>query len=196
MAQDLRSLFKKERATKKFPLKDGHEARFLQKLEEALPVEKPSTSSFYWLKIAASIVLVLGTAAFYFLTQDGGSAQVPSVVSTTQNASKETTISLGDLSPDLKKIENYYVANINYELAQLTISSSNKDMVDGFMEQLAELDAEYNTLTQELNEFGPNDETVSALIQNLQLRLQLLQKLKQKLNQLKSSKNEQDTHII
>ena len=119
MAQDLRSLFKKERATKKFPLKDGHEARFLQKLEEALPAEKPSTSSFYWLKIAASIVLVLGTAAFYFLTKDGGSAQVPSVVSTTQNASKETTISLGDLSPDLKKIENYYVANINYELAQL-----------------------------------------------------------------------------
>ncbi|MEO0902253.1 MAG: hypothetical protein AAFY00_09595, partial [Bacteroidota bacterium] len=57
----------------------------------------------------------------------------------------------------------------------------------------AELDGEYNHLNQELNELGPNDDTISALINNLQLRLQLLQKLKTKLNQLKSSKNEQES---
>lgn len=61
------------------------------------------------------------------------------------------------------------------------------------MERLAELDGEYNHLNQELNELGPNDDTISALINNLQLRLQLLQKLKTKLNQLKSSKNEQES---
>ena len=64
------------------------------------------------------------------------------------------------------------------------------------MERLAELDKEYAVLNKELNEFGPNDETISALIQNLQLRLQLLQRLKEKLNQLKSSENEQETHSI
>ena len=49
----------------------------------------------------------------------------------------------------------------------------------------------------ELNQLGPNDQTISALIKNLQLRLQLLQKLKEKLNEVQSSKNEQyETNAI
>lgn len=59
------------------------------------------------------------------------------------------------------------------------------------MKQLDTLNSEYINLNDELNEIGPNDQTISALIQNLQLRLQLLQKLKKKLNELKTSKNEQ-----
>ena len=101
--------------------------------------------------------------------------------------------SLGDLSPDLKKIENYYVANINLELSRLEVSDENKGLVDDFMSRLSELDKEYQRLNTELNEIGPNDQTINALIKNLQLRLQLLQKLKLKLDQLKSSENEQVT---
>ena len=61
------------------------------------------------------------------------------------------------------------------------------------MDRLSELNLEYEDLNKELNELGPNDQTISALIENLQLRLELLQKLKKKLNQLKPSKNEQIT---
>lgn len=46
------------------------------------------------------------------------------------------------------------------------------------------------TLNEELNKYGPNDQTITAMIQNLQLRLDLMRKLKVKLNQLKLSKNE------
>ena len=63
------------------------------------------------------------------------------------------------------------------------------------MEELGGLDEEYKKLNIELNEIGPNDQTIEALIQNLQLRLELLKKLKEKLNQLKLSKNEQETII-
>ena len=105
-------------------------------------------------------------------------------------------ISLGDLSPDLKKIETYYITTINLQLAELADDPVNKDLVDSYMERLAELNKEYHRLNQELNELGPNDQTISALINNLQLRLQLLQKLKTKLNQLKSSKNEQESSNI
>ncbi len=59
------------------------------------------------------------------------------------------------------------------------------------MERLTELNVEYKKLNEELNQVGPNDQTISALIKNLQLRLQLLQKLKEKLNEVQSSKNEQ-----
>jgi hypothetical protein len=195
MAQDLRKLFEKDRKSKKHTLKDGHESRFLKRLEKELPQKKQS-STFFWVRIAASVILLLGIGTYFLLRTPYKSATETSVVEKGNTEVSNTGISLGDLSPDFEKIENYYVANINFELSQLDVSDDNKEMVDGFMERLAELDEEYGVLNKELNAFGPNDETISALIQNLQLRLQLLQKLKQKLNQLKSSENEQETHSI
>ncbi len=195
MGQDLRKLFREERESKKYPMKEGHEARFLERLEAELPA-KEKYHTFFWLRIAASIVLLLGVGTYFFLQRTTEQPIKNTVVAKEDIMNEKQGISIGDLSPDLQKIENYYVANINYELSQLDVSDDNKEMVDGFMERLGELDKEYGVLNTELNELGPNDDTISALIQNLQLRLQLLQKLKQKLNQLKSSENEQETHSI
>ena len=63
------------------------------------------------------------------------------------------------------------------------------------MARLAELDIEYNKLNNELNEVGPTEVTITALIENLQLRLELLFKLKNKLKELKNQNNE-DYNII
>jgi len=195
MSQDLREVFKKEREAQKTRLKEGHSQRFLERLEDELPQKKKSAQ--YLLKIAATVLLVV--AACYFAFQKFAN-EVPdntSIVNDTNREEEQKGISLGDLSPDLKKVENYYVANINLELSRLAISEDNKALVDSYMEQLKNLDIEYKRLNKELNEIGPNDQTISALIQNLQLRLQLLQKLKKKLNDLKTSKNEQvETNII
>ncbi|MEO0571857.1 MAG: hypothetical protein AAF039_09135 [Bacteroidota bacterium] len=195
MGQDLRKLFEKERDSKKYPMKEGHEARFLKRLDSELPL-KEKYSSFFWLRIAASVVVLLGIGTYFFLKKPVGYPIKNTAVAKEDVTKVKEGISLGDLSPDFEKIENYYVANINYELSQLDVSNDNKEMVDGYMERLGELDKEYGELNKELNDLGPNDDTISALIQNLQLRLQLLQKLKQKLNQLKSSENEQETHSI
>ena len=156
---------------------------------------RKKNNTFFWLRIAASITILLGVGTYFFLKEPKQPIK-DTVVVKEQVIDEKEGISLGDLSPDFEKIENYYVANINYELSQLSVSDSNKEIVDGFMERLGELDEEYGVLNKELNKLGPNDDTISALIQNLQLRLQLLQKLKQKLNQLKSSENEQEIHSI
>ena len=200
MAQDLRELFAREREQQTYTMKEGHEGRFLSKLEENIPPAKlnKSLNGTFWLRIAASVVVVIGLG-YYFLF---GSKEVVTdpnkdIVDTQETNTQYQGISLGDLSPDLKKIENYYLTNINLELSGLEFNDDNKEVIDSYMEQLAELDAEYRRLNAELNEMGPNDQTINALITNLQLRLQLLQKLKSKLNQLKSSKNEQKTsHIV
>ncbi|NNF18353.1 MAG: hypothetical protein HKN61_01155, partial [Flavobacteriaceae bacterium] len=107
-----------------------------------------------------------------------------------QEPEQEQRISLGDLSPDLEKIENFYLASINMELAELEISPENQNMVTDYMERLATLNEAYKDLQKELNDLGPNDQTIEALIYNLQTRLDLLYKLRDKINQLKSSKNE------
>lgn len=190
MAQDLRELFKKEKA-KKHPMKDGHEERFLELLDKELPVQRKST--FYFIKIAASVLVLFSLGIYTYINFKSDTLQQPAVVENETENTKAQGYSLGDLSPELKKIENYYVANINLELSRLEVSNENKTMVDDYMRRLSELDEEYKRLNKELNEIGPNDQTITALIKNLQLRLQLLQKLKEKLNQLKSSENDQVT---
>lgn len=195
MQQDLRELFKKDSEEQKHEFREGHETRFLDRLESELPHKKKS--SFYALKIAASLVLFmsLGYLAYDQYTQED---QIEAtVVEKGNEAETLNEISLGDLSPDLKKVENYYVANINLELSKLDVSEDYKGLVDSYMNQLSDLNKEYKKLNIELNQLGPNDQTISALIENLQLRLQLLQKLKKKLNELNTSKNEQvETNTI
>ena len=189
MKQDLRKLFEEEALENKPSMKTGHEARFLDKLDKALPQQQKS--SFVWLKIAAAVIVFLGLGALgYTYFNATHTEQVPQTI--VEAEVEETTgISLGDLSPELEKVENYYVTNINLELSKLEVSPDNKVLVASYMERLADLNTEYERLNTELNTIGPNDQTITALINNLQLRLQLFYKLKEKLNELKSSKNEQ-----
>ncbi len=198
MAQDLKELFAKERK-KTHSLKKGHERRFLNRLDEEFPKElnKKENKTFFWLGIAASVLVMFGLGLYFFSNPSKNDMNTNNqIVDTDSTGARIQNFSLGDLSPDLKKIESYYVTNINLELSGIEFTGDNKAIVDGYMETLADLDKEYNKLNVELNEIGPNDQTISALINNLQLRLQLLQKLKTKLNQLKSSKNEQESSNI
>ncbi len=188
MGQDLRDLFKAERA-KKHRLKEGHEARFSKRLEEAF--HTPKKSRFYLYGIAASIVVLVGLGFVFF---QNTATEDPTKTVVIPNNEELQGISLGDVSPDLKLVETYYVNSINLELASLEMSPDNKVVVDDFMDRLSELNKEYKSLNNELNEVGPNEQTIGALIKNLQLRLQLLLKLKEKLHQLKSSENETVTN--
>lgn len=146
----------------------------------------------FWLQLAASVAILLSLGIYVMIGTGNTDGPIKTtVVNKEPIEEKGNGISLGDLSPDLKKVENYYVANINLALSKLEVSPENKVLVDSFMDQLSSLDVEYKNLNKELNTIGPNDQTINALIKNLQLRLQLLQKLKTKLNELKPSKNEQ-----
>lgn len=189
MSQDLREMYGADREKPLSTLNEGHRDRFLKRLNSEMPL--PKKSNFHIPKIAAAI-LVLVSAGIFIITQKNKVA--PNIPATTSvevvDKPIKSNISLGDLSPDLKKVEQYYVANINLELSQLQVSQENKGLVDSYMSQLSELNDEYQRLNNELNQMGPNEQTVTALIKNLQLRLQLLQKLKEKLNEIKTNKNE------
>jgi hypothetical protein len=188
MARDLRKLFEEEQKEEQFVMNEDHEKRFMELLDKELPKQKKS--SFFILKIAAAILVLVSIGTVFFMSREDSNVKT-TIVDKNPGVETRTGISLGDLSPDLKKVENYYVANINLELSKLNISGDNKELVDSYMERLTELNVEYKKLNEELNQVGPNDQTISALIKNLQLRLQLLQKLKEKLNEVQSSKNEQ-----
>ena len=177
MAQDLRNLFVKDEKAQDIKMSEGHEARFLQKLEEALPKEKIS-NRFSYLNIAASVVILLGLTfgAINFF-------QSPTDITDPVKVVETDIKTLGDVSPDLKKVEDYYLASINLELSKVELTPENKELVDGYILRLKELNEEYDKLTIELNDNGPNEETLDALIDNLKFRLNLVMRLKEKLQE-------------
>jgi hypothetical protein len=189
MVRDIRQLFEEEQQESPLKMSDHHEARFLKKLNEALPVETSIKKRLPVLQIAASIVILIGLG-FGATNFFGTSEVISSEIVNTQNPSKEDQLkSLGDISPDFKKVEDYYLANINIELSKVKQTPENKELFDGYVVRLAELNQEYKRLSVELTEHGPNELTVSALIDNLKLRLHLLYRLKEQLNDLTTSED-------
>ena len=177
MAQDLKKLFKNEQNLSKQQMSKGHEVRFLDKLDEALP-EQQSKSRFSFLNIAASTIVLLGLCfSAYFFGKSDGNDPVKNVVEANTN-------SIESISPQLKKVEDYYLANINLELSKIKYTSETKELFDGYVKRLGDLSKEYELLSDELITSGPNEKTVTALIDNLKLRLNLLYRLKEKLNEL------------
>lgn len=193
MAQDIRKMLK-EHTSESPELSTGHEARFETKLAKAFPKDKPN-QTFFWLKIAAVGILLLSIS--YFGYQQMSNNKVETLVADTSEETEKNAdqFTLGDISPDLKNVEDFYLNGINVELASLEITDENKELMDGFMLRLDELNTEYSILTKEMNERGPSEETVTALINNLKLRLELLFKLKNKLKELKNIDNETFTSI-
>ena len=186
MAQDLRNLFEEDKLAQRAKMSQDHEARFLDKLDKELPIENKS-SGFSFLNIAASVVVLLGLsfgAYKYF--------QTPIDVESKQEIVDTDLKTLGDVSPDLKKVEDYYLASINLELSKVELTPQNKELFDGYVLRLQELNKEYDKLLEELNENGPNSVTLDALIENLKLRLNLVMRLKDKLEEFNDDAFEQE----
>lgn len=191
MAQDLRNLFEKDSNAQNAKMSQGHEARFLSKLDEALP-QKTKASRFSFLNIAACVVVILGLSfgAYQFLNNSGVDIHEGTEV-VNGGESKKDIKSMGEVVPDLKKYEDYYLASINLELSKVQMTPENKDLVDGYIQRLKELNDEYDNLILELNENGPNEATLDALIDNLKFRLNLVMRLKEKLQEFNDDAFEQ-----
>ena len=191
MGQDIRKMLQDpiEETSK---LRPGHESRFEMKLEAAFS-EKRKKNKRTWLRIAAAILVFVGVGYFGYKGFGENSAVETGVAETETIIDKEEKqgITLGDISPALKKMEEFYTTGINVQLASLQVTDTNKELIEGYMKRLRELDAEYERLNKELNEVGPTEATVTALIDNLKLRMDLLFKLKNKLKELKELENEQ-----
>jgi len=177
MARDLKKLFEEERRLSKKKMPEGHEARFSQRLNEEFSEEKTS-STIKWYTIAAAVVIMLGLGflanTLFFSTNPSEEEMVESK-------------SLEDVSPELKKVEDYYLASINAELSRLEYTPETKELFDGYISRLGDLAEEYEKLSREIVSEGPTESTVTALIDNLKLRLQLLNRLKEKIMEINTA---------
>ncbi len=178
MAQDLKKLFKETTSNTSAKMSEGHEMRFFEKLETEFPKKQKFIYRLKFLNVAASVVILigLGYSALQYFNKSGH-------INTSKQEISNTIKSLGEVSPDLKKVEDYYLASINLELSKIQLTPSNKELFDGYVQRLKELDGEYNKLILELEDDGLNQETLDALIDNLKFRLNLVMHLKEKLKE-------------
>ena len=179
MSKDIREILKKE-VENSVELSTNHRQRFQQKMMEELHEKPSSKKSYQWLYVAASITLLV-SLGIQFYPKNTIKTQIKEIPEEYKN-----NISLGTISPELKTVESYYVNTINYELSQLELTDDTKEFFDGYFAEIGELTKEYKTLTRELNTKGINDNTINALIGNLQMRLQLLKRMQKQLKELKN----------
>jgi len=180
MPKDIRKItkdFKEEQLT----LSKNHEEKFLKRLTEEFPKKK---KSYRWMYAVASVILLIGLGVTFY----NKSTNITPIDIETEIE----PMSLGDISPEMKKIESYYLTAIHYEIASLEVTTENKALLDVYLEKLSKLDVDYKRLNKNLEKGILNNKTINALITNLQLRLQLLIQLKDQVNDLQSKENKNE----
>lgn len=186
MQQDIRDKFKNYKE-KNVELSKNHSIKFEALLQQELHQNKPKKNYIKWLSVAASVMLLVSIGIQFYPNKTP-----EPIITKNDNDTTTKQITLGNISPEFNTIETYYTNSINLEISQLDLSDENKELVDSYLLKIAELTKEYMNLTQELNTKGVNDATIDALIRNLQLRLQLLQRLKKQLNEFKNLNTKQN----
>ncbi|GAA3514525.1 hypothetical protein GCM10022393_30600 [Aquimarina addita] len=198
MGQDIRELLKQDNQIPSEYIREGHQQRFISRLDKELPV-KERTLNFGWLKIAASIVVILSVSILTFnysgTAIDDGTELVHTDATNATVVLDKQRSQLAEISPEYQKAENYFLTSIKFELSQIKVDDTNRELVESFMKRLENLDNEYKELNTELIKVGPNMQSVEAMMENLTLRLSLLNRLKDKLKELEKIQNENYTDI-
>lgn len=186
MKVDLREKIKEDKMMRELP--KNHRELFEQRLQNEL--HHKAKNKYTFMKIAASILMLfsLGFTGYQFFKPE-----LPQEIMQTEEVSKKKINSMADISPNLKKVEDFYLSRINYQIAKIKITDENRDLLELYLSQLSVLQQEYENLNLQLNSDEISEDTIEALIENLQLRLQLLKQLKKKLEiieNLNSQENE------
>lgn len=143
----------------------GHLERFERKIYQP---KKNKKTSWKWLSVAASVVLVLG----FWL---GSSHQ-------------KQQIQLADVSPKMEEVENYFVSTIYNELKTIESNRSieTETIIEQALDELEELEEAYNMFLTELNVEGNQRKVINAMIKNYQQRLQILENVLKQIEQIKN----------
>ena len=146
---------------------EGHETRFLRKLEHEAGNKKTSPV-FFW-RVAAAIILLLVLAVSVLIPRFNSPTDV-----------QYGSMSLSDVSEDMANVEFYYKSKLASEYDKIDELSLSDPLVKAYMDELDKLNEEYQNLEATLYQSGTHEKVVLAMIENFRLRLSLMEKLEEK----------------
>lgn len=156
---------------------NGHFERFNRKLEMRFQAKVVKRSIGPYLMRAAVVTLLVTLSSLWtwdHFIRPGSSR-----------------MTLGDVSPQYKEVENYYIHQVNLMeseigTVEITNSPEQKEML---MKEMKTMDSTYVSLQKELKA-NPNDERIiNAMIEHYQTKVEVMSYI---VNQLKAIRNENE----
>jgi hypothetical protein len=156
---------------------NGHFERFNRKLEMRFQAKVVKRSIAPYLLRAAVVTLLVTLSSLWtwdHFIRPGSSR-----------------MTLGDVSPQYKEVENYYIHQVNLMESEIgtvevTNSPEQKEML---MKEMKTMDSTYVSLQKELKA-NPNDERIiNAMIEHYQTKVEVMSYI---VNQLKAIRNENE----
>ncbi len=155
----------------------GHEDRFLARLSRLRP-RKATISTEMILRLTAVVVLALLTTLWLFDKYTG-----------------KKPVGLGAVSPEYREVEIYYTSLVNSKVEELNKTGVLNDVYpkNMLMDEIAEMDAVYDSLRKELIKY-PNDERIiDAMIVHYETKVEILTRLLDLLKNLQTEQYQNNT---
>jgi hypothetical protein len=154
----------------------GHRDRFLSRLEQTDGGSSRTGGIRWWrhLSIAASIALLLAASVFLYRPDPSLQDQV------------------AEISPEVSETSMYFAGLVSRQVEALREMSSpeTQPLIEDTLRQLEKLEKNYIRLEQDLIAGGNGKMILSAMIQNFQTRIDLLQDVMVRIEEVKQFKNE------
>jgi hypothetical protein len=152
----------------------GHLERFNRKLEKRFQVKTIKRSIVPYLLKAAVVTLLITLSSLWtwdHFIRTGSSR-----------------MTLGQVSPQYKEVENYYVHQVNMMEGEISnVDLNNAEQKAMILKEIKSMDSTYVSLQKELKA-NPNDERIiNAMIEHYQTKLEVMTYI---VNQLKAIRNE------
>jgi cytoskeletal protein RodZ len=144
----------------------GHEKRFEKRINS--PQKNKQKTSWKWLSVAASVILVLG----FWLGRNHQKKQME----------------LADVSPKMEEVQNYFVSTIKRELKTLEKNRNlnTETIIEEALDALEDLEDNYKLFIKELNDAGNTNKIISSMIKNYQRRLEILENVLLQIEEIKN----------
>jgi len=158
----------------------GHQHRFLDKLNNK-PTEESKPTHYLRRVIAiAAVLAIIVTISGLFVNTDAKAADLASV------------------SPEMEQTQSFFTSTINTELKTLKgfNDPETKVLVQDALNQLEILESKYELLKKDLVESGNDKRVIYAMISNFQNRIELLEQVINKIEEVKNLNTQKNENTI
>jgi hypothetical protein len=153
----------------------GHFERFNRKLEIRFQINTPKRSIVPYLLRAAVVTLLVTLSSLWtwdHFIRPGSSR-----------------MTLGDVSPQYKEVENYYIHQVNMmegEIVNVDLQN-NPEQKEMLKNEIKSMDSVYVSLQKELKANPDDERIINAMIEHYQTKLEVMTYI---VNQLKTIRND------
>lgn len=153
------------------------------------------TADFMFMRVAATIVLLLACGITLWTVKQNNPAATNTTNTLAANTGTGDQESIYQVAPELAEVEVYYTSQINSkreELSEYDLKVLGLDETREIDRELARLDSSYTRLKNQLYTTPNTDQVMAAMVQNLQIRIEVLNRQLEVLKKIEAIK-EQDT---